>query len=67
MTDFAPNIENPDTAMRRIEACDALYNTRDEAQDLVDDRYLLKIPPAEREIASQVQVSCAEYLLIKRK
>lgn len=52
--------------MHRIEACEVLYNSRDDPRDLSDDRYIFKLHPAERELASQVQVSCAEYLLIKR-
>lgn len=66
MTNFAPDIPDFDTAIRRIEACEALYGSKDAPRDLTDDRYLLSIHEAERELASQLQVSCAEYLLIKR-
>lgn len=66
MTDYAPSIKDPDTAVRRIESTEALYNTRDDGRDLFDDRYLLHLHPAERELASLAHVSCAEYLFIKR-
>lgn len=67
MTDYSPDIASPETALRRIEACEALYKSvKDPPRDLSDDRYIFELEPAEREIASQVHVTCAEYLVIKR-
>lgn len=39
---------------------------KDTPKDLSDDRYLFELEPAERELASQVQLTCGEYLVIKR-
>lgn len=67
ITDYSPDIASPETSLRRIEACESLYvSVKDTPHDLSDDRYIFELEPAERELASQVQVSCAEYLVIKR-
>lgn len=70
MSDTCPRIRNPIDAHRRIEAEDALHSTNNAAgdgKDLVDDRYIFDLAPAERALASLVYMCCAEYLLLKRK
>jgi len=69
ISDVCPSILDPATAHQRIDAIDDLHsshNTRDNGKDLGDDRYVLELHPAERELASLLYLSCAEYLLIKR-
>ncbi|SMQ49538.1 unnamed protein product [Zymoseptoria tritici ST99CH_3D7] len=65
-TDYSPEIMDPDTALTRIQADEISAHSKD-GKDLSDDRYLLELHPAEREIASLVHLNCAEYLLMKRK
>lgn len=70
MSDTCPRIRNPTDAHRRIEAEDALHSTNNAAgdgKDLVDDRYIFELAPAERALASLVYMCCADYLLLKRK
>lgn len=70
MSDTCPRIRNPTDAHRRIEAEDAMHSTNNAAgdgKDLVDDRYIFELAPAERALASLVYMCCAEYLLLKRK
>lgn len=68
MTDWAPEI-----TMSEGEALNALAgnsyllaNPTLHEKDLSDDRYLLDLHAAERQLASIAELSCAEYLFIKR-
>ena len=68
ITDYAVDVidEHPDgTALQRLNQNDLLYYSK-EGKDLEHDRYLLHLHPAERELASISDISCAEYLMIKR-
>lgn len=65
MEDCAVDIRDPDTAFDRLLGNEFLYHQKD-GIDLSDDRYLLKLPPVERYIASLVELHCAEYLHVKR-
>ena len=70
ISDVCPSILDPATALQRIHAEDDLYISNDPSvngRDLGDDRYILELHPAERELASLVYVGCAKYLLIKRQ
>jgi hypothetical protein len=69
ISDVCPSILDPATAHRRIDAADTLHSSHDpnaNGKDLSDDRYILELHPAERELASLLYVGCAEYLFIKR-
>ena len=70
LTDCCPSISDSETAMKRIEGTQSLYsshaNPEASGKDLSDDRYLLDLHPAEREISSIAKLGCAEYLLVKR-
>lgn len=68
LTDYAPFIEDSeeDPLIRRIERCDMLYATKDEAKDVDDDRYIFALHPAERLVAAAMGLGCGEYLLVKR-
>lgn len=68
LTDYAPFIKDfeDDPALRRLERCDGLYATKDEAKNLEDDRYVFALEVAERTLASLIGLGCGEYLLIKR-
>lgn len=68
LTDYAPFIKDSeaDPAIRRLERCDMLYATKDEAKDLSDDRYVFALHEAERVVASHLGLGCGEYLLVKR-
>lgn len=71
ITDYCPNIIDPDTALKRLEGSEALHfgyiRPPDAwARDLSDDRYLLHLHEAEREVASIAGFKCAEYLVVKR-
>ena len=63
--DYAPDIENEETALMRIESNEFLYFQK-EGRDVSDDRYLLRLHAAERELASKLHLQCSEYLLCKR-
>lgn len=64
LTNFAPDIVDPDTAIKRLDNNEHLYSTLP-GRDMTDDRYLLELEPPERAIASMCDLKCAEYLLIK--
>jgi hypothetical protein len=69
ISDVCPSILDPATAHRRINAADELYSSNDpnfSGKELNDDRYIHDLHPAERELASLLEVGCAEYLFIKR-
>jgi hypothetical protein len=69
ISDVCPSILDPATAHRRVDAADTLHSSHDpnaNGKDLSDDRYILELHPAERELASLLYVGCAEYLFIKR-
>lgn len=70
LTDCCPPMLEPDTALQRLEQNEFLYfalrNPARSCLDLSDDRYLLQLHPAEREVASLVNLKCAEYMLVKR-
>ncbi|KAK4506910.1 hypothetical protein PRZ48_000643 [Zasmidium cellare] len=67
LTDYSPPIAHPSTSLRAIESCEPLYtSTKDPPLDLSTDRYIHALAPPEREIASQVQLTCSAYLLVKR-
>ncbi|KAF2485448.1 hypothetical protein BDY17DRAFT_322289 [Neohortaea acidophila] len=71
ITDYCPSILDPNTALKRLEASEALhfgYMRPPDAWslDLSDDRYLLHLHEAEREVASIAGLKCAEYLVVKR-
>ncbi|KXT11176.1 hypothetical protein AC579_6856 [Pseudocercospora musae] len=65
ITDYAPEIQAPDTALDRLLRMDSIQCGK-EYLDLSDDRYLLDLEAAEREIAAVLGLHCAEYLLVKR-
>lgn len=64
ITDFAPDISDPNEALKRLYSTDALYSG--ESKDLSRDRYLRELTVPERELASLVDLQCAEYMLVKR-
>lgn len=70
ITDYSPPILNPATALQRLEQNEHLYfairNSEASTRDLSNDRYLLCLHEAEREVASLANLRCAEYLLLKR-
>ena len=66
ITDYAPEIEDEDTALMRLARNEFLYYRKGEDKDISDDRYLLHLHPAERELASITDLQCAEYLFVKR-
>jgi hypothetical protein len=69
ISDVCPSILDPATAHQRINATDELYASNDpnfNGKELSDDRYIHDLHPAERELASLLEVGCAEYLFIKR-
>jgi hypothetical protein len=66
LLDLCPSIQDPATACSRIEADTNLFFNGEGGADLSDDRYLLHVEPAERELISVVDMGCAEYLLHKR-
>jgi hypothetical protein len=69
-TDCCPTIIDPDNALKRLQTNEFLYfafkDPGSYGKDLSDDRYRLKLHPAEREAASLANLKCAEYLLVKR-
>ncbi|KXT04377.1 hypothetical protein AC578_3586 [Pseudocercospora eumusae] len=65
ITDYAPEIEDPDTALDRLLRMDSIQSAK-EYLDPSSDRYLLELEVAEREIAAVLGLRCAEYLLVKR-
>lgn len=70
ISDVCPSILDPATALQRIHAEGDIYISSDPSvngRDLGDDRYILELHPAERELASLVYVGCAKYLLLKRQ
>ncbi|KAK5167015.1 uncharacterized protein LTR77_007744 [Saxophila tyrrhenica] len=78
ITDYCAPIVDPDNALKRLEKREAWTGARgyhrdggvkgkDEEVCPSDDRYLVELQPAEREIAEKVGLKCAEYLLVKRE
>ena len=68
-TDCCPSIIDPDNALKRLHSNQYLHFATinpEHSKDLTDDRYRLKLHPAEREAASLANLKCAEYLLVKR-
>ncbi|EME89511.1 uncharacterized protein MYCFIDRAFT_193418 [Pseudocercospora fijiensis CIRAD86] len=66
ITDYAPEIQNPETALDRLLRMESVQSGK-EYRDGSEDRYLLDLEEAgEREIAAVLGLHCAEYLLIKR-
>jgi hypothetical protein len=65
-TDYSPEMVDPDTALQRLQADEVSAHSKD-GKDLSDDRYLLELHPAEREISSLIHLHCAGYILMKRK
>ncbi|KAK4636091.1 putative proteasome subunit alpha type-3 [Fulvia fulva] len=81
MTDYAPDIKDPDTALARLESDETLWKECPSALDKIDmeertedgvtitpsdDRYIALLHPAERELAFQMELKASAYLLIKR-
>lgn len=68
MTDWAPDITLSEGEALNALARNAylLANPTLHEKDLSDDRYLLDLHAAERQLASIAELSCAEYLFIKR-
>ncbi|KAK5123536.1 hypothetical protein LTR85_002574 [Meristemomyces frigidus] len=70
MTDYCPDMLDPDTAYDRLEGNETLYfanNGNSEPLDLADDRYTHELHPAESSIASDLKLRCSAYLLLKRR
>ena len=69
-TDCCRTIIDPDNALHRLQTNEFLYHAFKDptsyGRDLSDDRYRLKLHPAEREAASLANLKCAQYLFIKR-
>ncbi|QIX01907.1 hypothetical protein AMS68_007424 [Peltaster fructicola] len=67
MTDWCVDIEDSETACQRLERQPYLYQIhKGTARDMSDDRYLLELEPAERQVASILDLTASKYLLIKR-
>lgn len=66
ITDYAPSIASPESALARITGLERLYTNHAAHRDLSSERYLMHFHPAEIELASAVQLTCSEYLSIKR-
>ncbi|GAB7360380.1 hypothetical protein MBLNU230_g8337t1 [Neophaeotheca triangularis] len=66
VTDYAPSIRSPETALSRITSLETLYTNPSTHLDLSTDRYLSHLHPAEIELASTVQLKSAQYLFTKR-
>ncbi|EME49712.1 hypothetical protein DOTSEDRAFT_76930 [Dothistroma septosporum NZE10] len=81
LTDYAPEISDPDTALHRLESDQFLLKEYPSSLDKIDleqrtkdgveitasdDRYVELLHPAERELAFQMELKASAYLLIKR-
>jgi hypothetical protein len=70
-TDYCPSMIDPDNAVQRLHQNPFLYFASKDAlgygSDLSDDRYFHHLHPAEREAASLADLTCAQYLFIKRQ
>jgi len=66
LLDLCPPIRDPDTAHRRIEADVYLWFNGKTGADISDDRYILHLEPAERELVSLLDMGCARYILYKK-
>ncbi|KAK5110012.1 hypothetical protein LTR62_006379 [Meristemomyces frigidus] len=72
LTDYAPAILDSETGLARLEENKDLYYsiaTSDATltTDPSQDRYLLALSPPERLIASETNLACSAYLLLKRR
>ena len=71
VTDYCPDMLDPDTAYDRLMSNEYLYFSAKVKQDWTcepsDDRYLSHFHAAEKEIANIAHLKCSEYLLVKRE
>lgn len=81
LTDYAPEIKDPETALARLESDQFMWKEYPSALNKIDheertkdgveitasdDRYIALLHPAERELAFQMELKASAYLLIKR-
>lgn len=70
ITDYCPDMRDPDTACARLEASEKVYqidNGKSRPLDLAEDRYTSELHPAESSLAAHLGLRCSAYLLVKRK